>query len=162
MTTRAKILLLAAFLAGGCAPKGPPLPTYPLMATDETTRRLAEQSHAVHTVTGEGLLTLNRPDGQSVRLDAAVVMQPPGKVRLRAWKFGQAVFDLTMNDAGVYLITPEDSSRKEQIKSAGVSAAKLARTWSLLSGGFFDQPGVATVTGDTLQIRRELDGQTVL
>lgn len=149
--------------AAGCASHGPPLPMYERMSDAESVRVLAERAHAVRTVSGEGLLTLTRPDGESVRLDAAIVSMPPDKVRMRAWKFGQAVFDLTLNESGVYLITPEGSSREEQIKSAGVSAAQLARTWSLLSGGYFDSPGLSvTDRGDALELRREIDGQTVV
>lgn len=153
---------LAVLATAGCTSHGPPLPTYPRLSDAETIHVLAERSHSIHTVTGEGLLTLTRPDGESVRLDAAIVSAPPGKVRLRAWKFGQAVFDLTVNETGVYLITPDESSRKEQIKAAGVSAAQLAKTWSLLSGGYFDGAGLSTTDrGDTLELRRQVDGQTV-
>jgi outer membrane lipoprotein-sorting protein len=158
------IVTLGLIAAAGCTSHTPPLPTYPRLSDAESLRVLAERAHAVRTVSGEGLLTLTRPDGESVRLDAVTVSAPPDKVRLRAWKFGQAVFDLTLNDTGVYLITPEDSSHKQQIQSAGVSAAQLARTWSLLSGGYFDGPGltVSSTGNDDLRLRRQVDGQTVL
>jgi hypothetical protein len=93
----------------------------------------------VHSISGEALLTLTRPDGQSIRFDAALVTEPQAhKARIRAWKFGQAIFDLTMDGRDVYLVSPEKSSRAEDIRKAGVSAAQLTRAWSVLSGGFFD------------------------
>lgn len=156
------VAILTLFAVAGCAHQ-PPLPTYPGVSDAEAVKVLADRAHAVHTVSGEGLLTLTRPDGESVRLDTAIVMAPPSKVRVRAWKFGQAVFDLTLNESGVYLVSPEGSSRAEQIKSAGVSAAQLARTWSMLSGGFFDGGDfVTTDRNGTLELRRQVDDQTVL
>jgi outer membrane lipoprotein-sorting protein len=86
-------------------------------------------------------------------------MRPPERARIRAWKFGRAVFDLTVTPDGVWIVSPDDSNRKEQIRSAGVSAAKLARTWSVLSGGFFEQAGLMTQMSDgRILVRREASG----
>ena len=61
------------------------------------------------------LLTLTRPDGQSVRLDAALVMSlPDHSVRLRAWKFNQAVFDLTLNPQGLWIECLRTSSTENR------------------------------------------------
>jgi hypothetical protein len=81
---------------------------------------------------------LLRPDGESVRFDAAVVATPPHRLRLRAWKLGRAVFDLTLTPDGVWLLAPEDPSLREKVRRAGRGTAELARNWSLLSGAFFD------------------------
>jgi outer membrane lipoprotein-sorting protein len=109
----------------------------------------------VKTLSGEGLITLTRPDGESVRLEAALAMAPPDRARIRAWKLGRAIFDLTVLPDGVWAVAPDDSKRKDQITSAGVSAAKLAKTWSVLSGGFFDSPNLrAEVHGPKLLITR--------
>jgi hypothetical protein len=44
-----------------------------------------------------------------------------------------------------------------------VSAAQLARTWSLLAGGFFDGAGLTTTDrGPTIELRRRVDGQSVV
>jgi outer membrane lipoprotein-sorting protein len=117
---------------------------------------LAARAREVQSLSGEGLITLTRADGESVRLDGAIVMAPPDKTRLRAWKFGRAIFDLTVTPEGVWILAPEDPKNKDKIMSAGVSAAQLAKTWSLLSGGFFDSPNLKTETrGDRLIVRRE-------
>lgn len=150
---------------GGCARRGggEAVPRYPAMSGGEAVRVLAVRARDVRTVSAEGLLTMTRPDGESVRLDAVMVMEPPGKVRVRAWKFGQAVFDLTLNEDGLYLVTMDDPSRAAQLKRAGVSAGQLARAWGLLSGGFFDSPKlVVTEEGRVLRVRGESDGRVVV
>jgi outer membrane lipoprotein-sorting protein len=129
-------MLLLFTLAGGCAPREH-VPPYHW--TDDATalRDLAARARAVHTASAQCQITLTRPDGQSVRLDGALVMQPPDRVRLRAWKLGQAVFDLTIVPQGVWMVLPEDPQSKQRIVPAGASAAEMARAWALFSGGFF-------------------------
>jgi outer membrane lipoprotein-sorting protein len=158
--TRAVILILL-FTLTGCANKDEEsIPTSPLTDPATTLHELANRAKQVHTLSGEGLITLTRPDGQSVRLDAAIIMRPPDYARVRAWKFNRALFDLTVTPDGVWAVTPDDPQRKDQMKSAGVSAAKLAKTWSVLSGGFFDDPGLtAEDHGPQLLIRRTTSGE---
>jgi outer membrane lipoprotein-sorting protein len=158
------ILALPLLAVVGCAfHPAPPLPTYPDISQADAIRVLSDRAHAIRTISAEGLLTLTHPDGQSIRLDAAIAISPPDKVRLRAWKFGQAVFDLTLNDTGVYLVSPPDSSQVDQIKSASISAARLARTWSLLFGSFFDDPHLAITTHlSTLDLHLQHDDQNIL
>jgi len=155
-------LCLATLVAvGGCAPRAAveAIPSYPLTDAADSLRRVAENAGRVKSLSGEGLITLTRANGESVRLDAAVAMRPPERARIRAWKFGRAVFDLTVTPEGVWIVSPEDSDRKEQIRSAGVSAAKLARAWSVLAGGFFDQPGLTAQMNDgRMIVRREATG----
>jgi hypothetical protein len=132
------------------------LPTFPRTEERTALSILAQRSRQVRTVSGSGTLELTRPNGESVRLDLAVVMQPPERARLRAWKFGQAVFDLTITPEGLWLESSQDSSQQaEQIRSAGTNAAQVTRAWSLLNGGFFDQPGLdAWNDGGQLVVRR--------
>jgi outer membrane lipoprotein-sorting protein len=156
------MLVIAIMLTAGCrqAEVPEPIPRYPLAGPDETIRAAAERARRVKTVSGEGLITLARPDGQSVRLDAVLVMAPPERARVRASKFNRAVLDLTILPEGVWAVTPEDSGRREEIRSAGVSAAKLARTWSVLSGGFFEGAELRTEErGGTLTVTRTAPGE---
>lgn len=155
------VLLGLITLAGGCAPTPPveTVPAYPLMDAPESLRVLGEKARTVRALSGEGLITLTRPDGESVRLDAALAMRPPERARIRAWKFGRAVFDLTVTPEGVWVVSPEDSNRREQIRAAGVSAGQLARTWAVLAGGFFEQDGLKTELDDKrILVRREASG----
>jgi hypothetical protein len=134
------VAAVGLLLAGaGCAhvPKEN-LPTFPRVDAAEALQVLRQRNQAVRTVSGTGLLTLTRPNGQSVRLDAAVAMQGRDHVRLRAWKLGRAVFDLTSTPDGVFLYTAEDPSIRERVRRSGLDAAELARTLQLLGGGFFD------------------------
>jgi outer membrane lipoprotein-sorting protein len=164
LVSRLMVPGLLLFVAGGCAQHAKEnIPTYPLTDAASSVKLVAEHAKQVHSLTGEGLITLKRPDGESVRLDAAMAMQPPERARIRAWKFGRGVFDLTVTPEGVWAVIPEDPKRKEQITSAGVSAAKLAKTWSVLSGGFFDSPGLSSeIRGSKLLVRRATAGEPVV
>lgn len=122
------------------------IPTYPELPRDDTLRRLAEQSRAVKNVSAEGTVKLTDAKGQSVRLDTAMVLKMPDHMRLRAWKFGQAVFDLTLTPDALYLVAPGDRHR-EQIERAGANAGKFARAWLKQMSSFFDR--------DDLQITSE-------
>lgn len=153
----AQWLSLALVLLTGCHHEEKEFITqYPLTDTPTTLASLATRSKLLHTLSGEGLITLTRPNNDSIRLDAALVMRPPDQARVRAWKFGRAVFDLTITPDGVWAIVPDDPNRKVQIQTAGVTAAKLAKTWSLLAGGFFEDTHLATeIQGEKLIIRRQ-------
>lgn len=179
-------LLLFVLLLTGCHHEEPEsIQHFPLADAPATLRALADRAHLLHTLSGEGLITLTRPDGQSIRLDAALVMRPPDDARVRAWKFGRVIFDLTITPDGVWAITPDDPDRKEQIHAAGVNAAKLAKTWSILAGSFFtsistpgqsggsdsdqsaapDSSGIstsATLQGPKLIVRRNSPGNTTI
>jgi outer membrane lipoprotein-sorting protein len=125
---------------------------------------LAERARAVKTVSGRADLTLTRPDGQTVQLDGAVVMEPPEKLRLRAWKFGQAVFDLTLTPDGLWVLAPRDAGRREKVLPASLSAAQFGREWAMLNGRFFLEPDLSASTeGKWLLVRRRLDdGRSVM
>jgi hypothetical protein len=141
-------------LAGlvGCASSKEALPTYPRMSDAESIHAIASRAAKTKAVTSEGMITLRDSAGQTVRLDCVIVMRLPNELRLRAWKLGQAVFDLTLTSQGAWLIAPEDPERRAQVQTAGMSAAKLARTWSVLAGGFFDDPNVKTVKSSGSQL----------
>jgi hypothetical protein len=155
---RTCLVTLATMLVG-CA-KPSPLPTYPQMTESTAIELLASRAGLIKTVSGEGALGLTRADGQSVRLDTAIAMQPPDHVRLRAWKFAQAVFDLTVTPDGTWLVAERGQAtndvRKNDVMSAGISAGEFAKGWSLFSGAFFSDPGlIAESHGRWLIVRRE-------
>jgi hypothetical protein len=138
MKPAAPLLLFGLLLAAGCAARSDEkLPTVKWRDHDEALRILAERAQAVRTVTAEGLITLIRPDGESVRFDLAMVRDRDRGVRLRAWKLGRAVFDLTMTPDGVWLLTPDDPSLKQKVRTAGVSARQLLDAWEMFNGEFF-------------------------
>jgi hypothetical protein len=154
---------LLLLLLVGCAP-AEKLPTYPWTDARSALHVLAERARAVHAASAECALTLTRPDGESVRLDGALAMKPPGSLRLRAWKFNQAIFDLTLTPEGLWVVTPQDPERRDKVLPASISAGKMARAWALFSGGFFtaDDLIVHDSGGARLQVERTIDGQRVV
>src|SRR5258708_8582409 len=51
------------------------IPAYPLTDAASSVKLVAERAKQVRSLTGEGLITLTRPDGESVRLDAPMAMR---------------------------------------------------------------------------------------
>jgi outer membrane lipoprotein-sorting protein len=135
------------------------------MAPEEAMRVMAVRARKIRAVNSECSMTLTRPNGESVRLDGAVALSVPDKqVRLRAWKFNQAVFDLTLTRSGLWLEIPSDSIRRTQILPAGLSAAQLARALSMFGPDIYEEPR-AQIRDDgrkTLEIAEQLDGGQTL
>ncbi len=154
-------LFLYAVLLTGC--KSENLPTYPRLSVEETRKHLSNEAHRLHTISSEGTITLIKPDNQSIRFDGALVMQPPDRARLRAWKFGQAIFDLTLTDGALWLVAPTDSSHRDDIRRAGAGAGELARTFSSLLGGYFDANDlIATEQRSTIRFSQRRPDNTTL
>jgi len=166
LSSLGRTLLAASLLAAtGCAAHQPStLPTYPGLDDAAALGVLAERAASVKTLSAQCDLTLTRADGQSVQLDGAIAMAPPDRLRLRAWKFGQAVFDLTLTPEGMWVMAPDDPNRREKVLPASLSAAQFGREWAMLNGGFFLQSDLTT-SGDAkwLDVRRRVeDGRTIL
>jgi hypothetical protein len=136
------LLLLLAIATAGCAHKPTgreALPTVHYKDDADALRILRERAAAIKTVSSRGTITFIRPDGESVRMDLAMVSQPPDRLRLRAWKLGRAIFDLTLTPDGLWLLAPDDPSLRQKVEKANVGAAEIARNWSILSGAFFNR-----------------------
>ena len=134
----ATLLLAVAFVCGCATPTNhEKLPTVHFQSEREALGILAQRADLVTSNSSQGTITLTRPDGESVRLDLAMVRSGHDKLRIRAWKLGRAVFDLTMNGGDVWLFTPDDPSLKQKARSAGLSARQLAQNIRLLDGGLF-------------------------
>jgi outer membrane lipoprotein-sorting protein len=167
MSVLPRIILPVLVILGGCASRPRPASNLPVFGeVDHATalRVLDERARAVKSLSARSVLTLTRPDGQTVRLDGAVVMAPPDRLRLRAWKFNQAIFDLTLTPDGLWVVTPDDPSRREKVLPASLGAAQLGREWALLSGSFFGDPGLAVRDDrDKLLVSKSLeDGRSVV
>lgn len=161
---RAAVLSLA-LLAGCAAPE--PIAQYPSLSTDQSLAVLRNRSAAIHDVAAQGLLTLTRPGGQTVRLDVALAMQPSDRARLRAWKLGQAVFDLTATPAGVWTIEPSPAPHTTNTRPSestfDPTAAAATRQWLALLGGAFDWSSAAVeVRPFRLIVRQRLPNGAIL
>jgi hypothetical protein len=127
----------------GCArhPKESSLPTHPWVDQKTALQTLSDRAKAVKTVQSEASITVTRPDtGDAVRLDAALALQPPDYARLRAWKIGQAIFDLTLNPQGAFVVLPPE--HRDDMLPAGKNASQFLRQWSTYLGEFFAQDGL--------------------
>ena len=133
---------------------------------------LADRATRVHTVTAQGLLTMQQPNGQSVRLDIAMVRDNARHLRLRAWKLGRAVFDFTVTPDGVWLLMPDDPSIRDRVSKARSGVTKLADTFSILDGALFSNPKavlrdtgkmlICTALIDAMQVHCEIDRDTLV
>ena len=129
-------LLVVTTLAGCVAPE---VKKYRWVDEPTALAELRKRAAALKTLSAECEITLERPNGEAVRLNGALVMQPPNRLRLRAWKLTRAVFDLTLNEDGLWVMTTDDAKRNEQLVPASVQAADFVRELSLFTGGFFTQ-----------------------
>jgi hypothetical protein len=160
--TPTMLIVLTLVASGGCAPVEK-IPTYPAMPAQQMLETLHQRTSAIQTVSAPGSLRMTRRNGDSVILDVALALSPPKRARIRAWKFGQAIFDLTVNPDGVFLVAPPESSRREQIAAAGTSASAMIRSWLELLTGALD--GAQVQQDDPKQIvvsQQRGDGTTLI
>jgi outer membrane lipoprotein-sorting protein len=133
------ILSLIAFV--GCT-RRENIPNYPRMSVSDSLKVIEARSAIIKDISGEGAITLTDPKGQSVRLEAAFVFAPPGRARIRAWKFGQAVLDLTITPDSIYIFVPQKKGPGEQLRTTLGDTGAAVRQWlSLLApvfSGSFD------------------------
>jgi outer membrane lipoprotein-sorting protein len=157
-------MLLCIAAIAGCAQQRENIPTYPPMDARHSLEVIRQRSSQVQDVSGEGALTLTDRDGRSVRLDAALVLAPPDRARMRAWKFGQAVLDLTVVPEGTWLYLPRgEDDHAEQLRSASRSATSAVRQWLGLLAGQLDEPGSsARIEGSRLVVTRPMNDQMTL
>jgi hypothetical protein len=150
-----RVLFLAALTS--CA--SDPLPTYPTLDAPQVERILAERTSAIHTISGQCALTAVRGDGQTIHLDSVIAAAPPDRLRLRAWKMNQAVFDLTVRPDGVWIEIPGQAPDKNNVLPATLRTAQIARDLLWFSGGFFTSPGLIAqdANSDPLIFRRPME-----
>ena len=152
-------LCVIALFVAGCRTPREPIPTFDRATAAESLDRIAERGRSVEDVTGKGTLTLADGDGGSVRLDVVYVLSPPGRARVRAWKFTRAVFDLTLRDGEVWLYAPRAQGAEDGLARFGEAVA----AWLALLGGDLRGPGTtAEVDGDRLIVRRPMPGGLTL
>lgn len=115
-----------------------PLPTYASMSADETLETLRNRFEAMRTVSGGCTITFTSDSGESLNLDGALAARRPDWLRLRAWKFNTAVFDVTITPEGRWLYISEDANDRGGAASLDVNTAHIADAWNLINGGFFE------------------------
>ena len=128
------VMLAVVILVPGCAGS---LPIYKSMGGEESLEAIARRQEALCSLSAECELELTDAAGREVKLDAVLVAQPPRRVRLRAWKLGRAVFDLTIADGRAWLFTPEDGLPAGAFQAQDVPARQLGDALSLLGPEYF-------------------------
>ncbi|MCX5689755.1 MAG: hypothetical protein NTV94_08230 [Planctomycetota bacterium] len=139
--------LLLVLPLGACATR---LPTYPPMSDADALRAIATRLDATRTLSASTDVKLTDARGQTITLDGALAARPPHTARLRAWKLGTPVLDLTILPDGVYAFaasregasegasaTSDASNQNPQAKLTALPAAGIAQSVELLSGTYF-------------------------
>ena len=113
----------------GCASR---LPRYEWHDAQTAIRTMTRRDRAIRTFSAACRILLESEGGR-VELTGALVAKPPNRFRLRAWKFSQAVLDITLNEDGLFVL---DKSRSgERIESLRrVNHARFIDAIALLPG----------------------------
>jgi len=165
-------VLGASAVLAACASS---VPTYDWQGPEAALSALSQRAQSIHSIRATGTLVLTSADNQHVTLDAAVVARAgdaehPGQasLRIRTWKFGQAIFDLTAKPEGVWIASdsmpspepaPEKSDRLKSLKPENI-----AQAWNLFFGDFFKRPGLEATDqpGRTFTVQRREGDTTVV
>lgn len=163
--------LIAPIALSGCST---PLPTYPRTTDRDALRIITDRLASVRTISATADVTLASADGRSVNLDGAFVAEMPARARLRAWKVGTLVFDLTVLPEGVWVVAQEQAAESDKRLDVGsLPAASIVPALELLAPEYFrgavPQPGssddhLLVVAGAALSrrdVRCEIDRATL-
>src|SRR4051812_47947752 len=131
------VAMIAAVLLSACAS---PVPKYRWEGEQAAVATLARRAESIRSVRGTATITLTSATNQHVTLDAAIVADNDPAVpntlrlRIRTWKFGQAIFDLTAKPDGVWLAADSqgDTPPDERLKS--LKPEHIAEAWNLFFG----------------------------
>lgn len=121
---------LALLTLAGCNPPvnpGSPIQKYKYENEQEALQIIKDRDNTIRTVQARADIRLTDSAGKSVELDGAVVLKRPGNLRLRTWKMGQAVLDLTVNgdDAWSWVAREEASDARQLTRSMLINWAQL-------------------------------------
>jgi hypothetical protein len=132
-----------------------PLPVYTPQDAQTSLQILKERTAKIQNIGGEAVIKLTDTKGESVHLDGAFVFQPPTRARLRAWKIGQPVFDLTMREDGVWAL-----ASREEARPALKGASDTLRQWLQLLTNDFPPDSTSEMTDATIIVTRKTGERT--
>ncbi|HYE61571.1 MAG TPA: hypothetical protein VD997_06220 [Phycisphaerales bacterium] len=158
--------LAAIALAALTACSKPYVRPYDWRSEQAAVETLAARAESIRSIQAACALTLTDPRGETVNFDGALVFelkdnQP--RLRLRTWKLGQAVFDATVREDGVWLMTSEQAAQR--MPADGLQRARpeqIAQAISLLTGDFFRDPRLVLTTTPELTATRPIDSGTIV
>ncbi len=102
--------IVASFTLGGCVAN---MPLYPWSNAQHASVVMAERDGHIHSFSATCRILLNAKAG-AVELRGALVAKPTNYLRFRAWKLSRTVFDITLNQDGlfVYAANRDGKTRK--------------------------------------------------
>ncbi len=130
-------VLVAVFVGLGCIGCAQQLPRYPVMSVEESITVVAERFEGVRTISARCDVTARDSKGEDVRLDGAVAIEFPGRMRLRAWKFNQAVLDITIDDEDAWVWMREREGEAALGSGEWLPAGQFAAALRVLSPSWF-------------------------
>lgn len=177
------VALIVGALLGGCAAS---VPSHQWRGEQAAITTLAQRAGSIRSVRATATITLTSVSNQHVTLDAAIVADnvPPTsaqgasetqpsdspksvpsslRLRIRTWKFGQAIFDLTARPDGVWLAADSQGDAPPDRRLESLKPEQIAQAWNLFFGDFFSRPGLRTSSDPrsrTLLTVRDEDGVT--
>ena len=159
-----RIVLIAAGLLpllSGCSSNE--VPKQPWTNHETALAVMSRRAEALQTLSARCLLTLENSQG-TVRFDSGLAMKRGGYVRMRAWKFNQAVFDLTVTPEGMFVIAPEDPADPGKALRARMSAVRIARAFRIFGGDLFSSDNVVVMDqrGPTFTFREAAGEDTTI
>lgn len=116
-----------------------PLPTYEWQGASSALQTISHRHEELADIAATGRVELTDAEGKTVSLDAVLVARGHTHMRMRAWKFHQAVLDLTLTPDGLYLWTTEQGPASRHADKLNVTARQLRDAWALISGGLLVQ-----------------------
>jgi hypothetical protein len=158
--------LIGVLVIAGCASS---VPTHQWHGSDAAVATLAARARSIHSVRATATLILTSADNQRVTLDAAIVArsdQDGPRLRIRTWKFGQAVLDLTARPEGVWIASDANSADAQPAANQRLQALRpeqIAQAWNLFFGDFFAKPGLTIneQSGPAFTVTRREEDATI-
>jgi len=145
------VMLGVSAMLVGCAA---PLPSYPPMAPTAAVDIMRARDGAVRTMTSTATVTLRGADGSGVSFEAVIVAKWPDHLRLRAWKFGHAAFDLTFTPEGLWVYVPDEAKRRAgEGASFDVTAEQFQRVWRLIGPRALEGAVASEQAGEIVAVR---------
>lgn len=123
----ASISISASLLLTGCKTNRlAPLPTVEWQTVEDVRQILIERQDAIESVQTQlkFRITTPPPESKTHTLDAALVIRGDDHLRLRAWKLGQTIFDLTANPDGTFIVASDEMT--DRAPDAEKDLARLA------------------------------------
>jgi hypothetical protein len=128
----ASVLLIT--ILSGCAT---PIPVYPAMSDSEAVQAIRRRQATLTRVSADCTLLLADEHGARVSLDGVLIAKLPHRLRIRTWKLGQAVFDLTLREDGAWLFESRRDRTANRFDSRTLSVKRIGESLDLLGSAYF-------------------------